>query len=171
MKIACDYPERVRKLVVVDIAPKTYPSSHDSEYVAMRSIDVGALSTRKEADQLLEPRVPDWGTRQFLLTNLVRSDSGTGFRWQVNIDALEENQREIEASPVGDGDRYDGPALFVMGGQSRYSTPEDYSKIRRLFPDCSIDVIPESGHNPHFEFREDFVSRVANFLNASDSGA
>ena len=36
MKLSCRYPDKVDKLVIVDIAPKTYPVSHDNDYEAMK---------------------------------------------------------------------------------------------------------------------------------------
>lgn len=169
MKIACDRPERVGGLVVVDIVPKRYPGSHDSEYDAMNSIDLGKLGSRKEADELLEKTVPDWGKRQFLLTNLAREENGPGFYWMANLEALEANQREIEGSPLDSADRFDGETLFVMGGRSSYSEPSDYPGLVRTFPNGTVEVIAESGHNPHFEFRDEFVSRVAKFLAKADA--
>ena len=169
MAIACFYPEKVRSLVVVDIVPKTYPSSHDSEYVAMRSIDLKALPSRTAADRFLVEAVPDWGKRQFMLTNLARREDGAGFRWIINIDALEANQREIEGSPIGDSDRFEGPTLFLMGGKSDYFDREaDRTLIERSFPDAELQIIEASGHNPHFECREEFVSRVAKFAEGLD---
>lgn len=170
MKIACERPERLRSLIVVDIAPKTYPSSHDSEYEAMRAIDLSALPSRTAADRFLVDAVPDWGKRQFLLTNLARRESGEGFRWIVNLEALEENQREIEASPIGSDHRFDGPTLFVVGGRSDYFDSSDIPSIERIFPNSIVQVIEASGHNPHFEFREEFVSRVAKFSETIEIG-
>ncbi len=171
MKIACDNSERVRRLVVVDIVPKRYPGSHDSEYDAMNAIDLEKLISRKEADELLMKNVPDWGKRQFLLTNLSRRREGPGFYWIANIKALEANRREIEGSPLILEDRFEGETLFVMGGKSKYSEPMDYPGLSRYFPNCVVEVMEESGHNPHFEFREEFVSRVAKFLDEDETCA
>ena len=170
MKISCRYPDKVDKLVVVDIAPKTYPGSHDNDYEAMRGLDLQRLKSRKEADEILESLIPDWAKRQFLLTNLRRDEEGTAFRWSVNLEALEANQREIESSPVADGDRFDGPTLFILGGRSSYTDDADILVIREILSDCRIVTIDGSGHNPHIEAREVFVSRVASFLSESDSG-
>ncbi len=169
MKIACETPGRVNRLVVVDIVPKRYPGSHDSEYDAMNSIDLERLAGRKEADKLLEKAVPDWGKRQFLLTNLARNKEGEGFYWMANIEVLEANQREIEGSPLNSEHRFDGETLFVMGGRSSHSEPSDYPGLSRTFPKSVIELIAKSGHNPHFEFREEFVSRVAKFLMGGDA--
>ena len=170
MKISCRYPDKVDKLVVVDIAPKTYPGYHDNDYEAMRGLDLQSLKSRKEADEILELMIPDWAKRQFLLTNLKRNEKGAGFRWSVNLEALEANQREIESSPLADCDRFDGPTLFVLGGRSSYTDDKDIPVIRDIFSDCRIITIDGSGHNPHIEAREVFVSRVASFLLGSDIG-
>ena len=168
MKISCRYPDKVDKLVVVDIAPKTYPGYHDNEYEAMRGLDLQSLKSRKEADEILELMIPDWAKRQFLLTNLKCNEEGTAFRWSVNLEALEANQREIESSPLADYDRFDGPTLFVLGGRSSYTDDKDIRVIREIFNDCRIITIDGSGHNPHID-AEVFVSRVASFLLGSDS--
>ncbi len=136
----------------------------------MNAIDLEKLGSRKEADELLEKAVPDWGKRQFLLTNLSRRKEGPGFCWVANIKGLEANQREIEGSPLGPEDRFEGETLFLMGGKSKYSEPSDYPGLSRYFPNCVVEVMEESEHNPHFEFREDFVSRVAKFLDGGDTG-
>lgn len=170
MKIACERPERLRSLIVVDIAPKTYPSSHDSEYEAMRQIDLTALPSRTSADRFLLEAVPDWGKRQFLLTNLAKREDGGGFRWIVNLDALEENQREIEGSPIGADHRFEGPALFIVGGRSDYFSDGDVSLVERSFPNAVVKTIEGSGHNPHFEFREEFISLVAKFSESIELG-
>ena len=54
MRFACEYPELVERLVLVDIAAKAYPPYHDAEFRAMQSIAVAELASRKEAEQLLE---------------------------------------------------------------------------------------------------------------------
>lgn len=171
MKISCRYPGKVDKLVVVDIAPKTYPGSHDNDYESMRELDLPSLNSRKEADEILESKIPDWAKRQFLLTNLRRDEEGSGFRWAVNLEALEANRREIESSPLVEGDKFDGPTLFILGGRSRYTDGEDIPVIRGVFSDCRIETIADSGHNPHIEAREAFVSLVASFLSRSESGS
>jgi len=163
MKIACERPERLRSLMVVDIVPKTYPSSHDSEYEVMRAIDLSTLPSRTAADRYLAEAVADWGKRQFLLTNLARREDGNGFRWIVNLEALEANQREIEASPIGAEHGFEGKTLFLMGGRSEYFHSEDVALIMRSFPNATLEVIEASGHNPHFECREEFVSLIAKF--------
>lgn len=164
MKLACENPERVKKLVVVDISPKLYPKTHDYEFVGMREVDLEGLKSRGVAEAVLERHVPDWGLRKFLLTNLERCKDGGGFRWSINLDAIEPRLREIEKSPLGVGQRFEGDTLFVMGGKSRYYAAEDIALVKEHFPASRVEVIGESGHNPHFECREVFVELVREWV-------
>src|SRR5690606_21607900 len=119
----------------------------DDEFAGMRSINLEDLKSRSEAEAALEPHVSSWAMRKFLSTNLVRDDGR--FRWSVNLDAIEPELRAIEKSPLSQEARYMGDTLFVMGGQSRYFSKEDAPTVRKHFPASAVEVIVESGHNPH----------------------
>ncbi|MGC4072611.1 MAG: alpha/beta fold hydrolase [Nibricoccus sp.] len=161
MLLACRHPERVDRLVVVDIAPKDYNSAaHRSEFAAMNELELRALQSRGEAELKFEARVGDWAMRKFLSTNLER-DAGTGtWRWLINLPVLTAALPELEKTPLGDGDRFTGPVLFVTGGKSRYVVPTDWAEIEKHFPKARLEVIADSGHNPHMETREAFVRAV-----------
>lgn len=164
MKLACEYPKAIRKLVVVDILPLRYPNNHDNDFAGMQAVDMDSLKSRTDAEAQLEPHVSSWAMRKFLLTNLEK-DSITGeFRWMVNVDAIVESQRDIESNPLEPGDSYDGDALFIMGGKSRYFVKEELPTLRAYFPSSALEVVPESGHNPHFECRERFVEILSRFI-------
>jgi pimeloyl-ACP methyl ester carboxylesterase len=161
MRIACSHPGRIERLIVVEVAPRAYPAGRwSAEFVALQGLDLGRLTSRSEAERLIEPAVPDWAMRKFLMTNLLRLEGG-GWRWMVNLPALAESLPEILRNPLGPGDVYPGPALFVAGGKSGYVQPGDGEAIRRHFPEARIEVIPEAGHNPHMEARAAFVRTVA----------
>ena len=63
-------------------------------------------------------------------------------------------------NPLEANDRFDGPATFILGGKSRFVEAGDHAIIRRHFPAATIRIMPESGHNPHIEAREEFVRTV-----------
>ncbi len=161
MLLACRHPERVERLVVVDIAPKDYNSAaHRSEFAAMNELDLRSLQSRGEAEMKFEARVGDWAMRKFLTTNLER-DAETGtWRWLVNLPVLTAALPVLEKTPLAEADRFAGAVLFVTGGKSRYVVPTDWERIERHFPKASLEVIAESGHNPHMETREAFVRAV-----------
>lgn len=160
MRLACRHPERLRHLVVVDIAPKDYHwKERPVELGALNALDLSRLASRAEAEQQLEPAVADWGLRKFYLTNLERTVDDR-WRWQVNLPVLTATVGELERSSLEPDDRYAGPALFIVGGKSRYVQTADADLIHRHFPAAKIAILAESGHNPHMEARAEFVRTV-----------
>lgn len=164
MRLACRRPDLVGRLVIVDIAPRDYFwIAHRGEFAAMNELELDGLQSRAEAEMRFEARVPSLGMRKFLTTNLERDEAGH-WRWTVNLPVLTEALPGLEANSLADGDRYAGPALFIVGGRSQYVHPDDHAVIRRHFPSARIEVISESGHNPHMETRERFVELVSGAL-------
>ena len=160
MLLACRHPERVERLIVVDIAPKGYLShGHRAEFAAMNELDLRMLQSRAEAELRFEARVADWAMRKFLVTNLERAEEG-GWKWQINLPVLTAALAELEKSPLTEADRFLGETLFIAGGKSRYVQPEDREGIERHFPQARFEVIADSGHNPHMEKRAEFVAAV-----------
>ncbi len=159
MLLACRHPGRVERLVVVDVAPRDYAEDRwRREFAALNRIDLARLRSRAEAEKLLEPEIPDWGLRKFLTTNLVHV--GDRWRWTVNLPALMAALPGLLANPLGPGDRFAAPALFLAGGNSEYVQPGDWPEIIRHFPAARLEIIAGSGHNPHLEAREAFVRAV-----------
>jgi esterase len=161
MLLACRQPERVERLVVVDIAPKDYSwgGKQRSEFAAMNGLDLAGLSSRAEAEKRLEAGVPDWAMRKFLTTNLERDGEGR-WRWTVNLAALTEALPALEKNPLQAEDRFAGPVLFITGGKSAYVPPGDHAAILRHFPAARIETLADCGHNPHMEARAALVALV-----------
>jgi len=164
MAFACRYPERVRRLIVVDTAPRAYEwVGGRPEFAAMNALDLRTLSSRADAERLMEPLVPDWGMRKFLTTNLERDEAGQ-WRWSINLAGITAALPVLEASPLAAGERFEGEAHFIVCGRSPYVRPEDHSLIRGHFPAAQITVLPKSGHNPHMEAREEFLRTVLRII-------
>lgn len=161
MELALSNPERVRRLVVVDIAPVAYPPRHGAELEAMHGLDPATVASRREADDRLADAVPDPAVRQFLLKNLVRS--GASFAWRLPLETIVEQYPQIAAAPPSPG-RYDGPTLFVRGGESDYLPDDAERVIRQRFPAARIETLAGAGHWVHVEAPERFVELVRGFL-------
>ena len=160
MLLACRQPERVERLIVVDIAPKNYSwPAHRASFAAMNELTLGDLHSRAEAEMRFEARVSSWATRKFLTTNLDRKPDGAWF-WQINLPVLTAALPILEKNPLGATDRFAGPTRFLAGEKSNYIEPSDHAAIRTYFPAAEIQVLPEAGHNPHMETREAFVRAV-----------
>ena len=164
MRYACERPDVVERLVIVDIAAKPYPPYHDNEFRAMKRIPVAELSNRKEAEELLEPMVPDWALRQFLLTNLVRDEASGAFRWQVNLDALHASLPHIRQNSLLETDRYAGPVLLVRGANSDFIDDDDVEEMLHWFPHLTESLVAGAGHNVHVENRKGFLLALQEWL-------
>lgn len=164
MLLACRHPERVARLLVVDIAPKDYQwIGHRASFAAMNELNLADLRSRADAELRFEGRVPSWSLRKFLTTNLERNEAGE-WRWTIDLPAITAALLTLERTSLAPGDRYAGPAAFISGGKSDYVSPEDHPAIRTHFPAARFTVLPESGHNPHMETREPFVAAVLGAL-------
>ncbi|MFA6961745.1 MAG: alpha/beta fold hydrolase [Opitutaceae bacterium] len=160
MLLACRHPERVERLIIVDIAPRDYLShAHRAEFAAMNELRLDTLQSRGEAELRFEARVADWAMRKFLTTNLERTEAGA-WKWQINLPVITTALPELEGNPLVSEDKFDGPVLFVTGGKSHYVREEDLSVITAHFPKVKVRTVAGSGHNPHMETRAEFVRLV-----------
>lgn len=163
MNLAVDHPERVQKLVVVDIAPRFYPVHHQTILKAFSEIDLASLKSRKEADDAMAVYIKDVGTRQFLLKNLTRTEGGEGFGWKINLPVIRENIENV-GEPLPEGAIFDKPTLFIAGANSDYIRKEDEALIREHFPQAKVVYIPGAGHWVHAEKPQEVVEAIKGFI-------
>lgn len=163
MNIASTYPDRVEKLIVVDIAPKVYPPHHQKIFEGFHSVDLKNLQSRSDADKQMSEVISNFGIRQFILKNLHRESDGT-FSWKLNLNAIENAANNIGDSSITESS-YEGPTLFIAGGASDYILQEDYSQIQTLFINSSVHTIENAGHWVHAEKPQELASMVITFLN------
>lgn len=161
MNFAVKYPDLLDKLVVVDIAPKSYPVHHDHILDGLHDIDLNTLTSRTEADKLLSRQVPEPDVRQFLLKNLARNSEGK-FEWRVNIHAIDEHIEEIGAGMQYEG-QFTGETLFVKGVRSNYYAPGDEENILKIFPAAQFATL-NTGHWVQAEDPKAFSETVLKFL-------
>ncbi len=165
MQFALSFPERVEKLVVVDIAPKRYENPEWEGYIkAMLSLDLHKLESRKEAERLLEKDIPDTIYRQFLLSNLVNVEDG-GYNWKPNLEGILEAERHICAEVTGSANSLE--TLFITGSNSTYVEDKDREFIKELLPASKFVIVTNAGHLIHIEAREKFIQIVGDFLESN----
>ena len=165
MQYALSFPERVDKLVVVDISPGAYKDPSWTRYLkAMLALDPSALSARNEADRLLKKEIPSKVYRQFLLSNLVSDEKGS-YRWRPNLAALLAARQEIAAPVSGPASQID--TLFIKGADSTYLKDEDLPEIDKLFPGARVATVAGCGHLVHIEARDKFNQLLQDFLRTS----
>jgi esterase len=166
MQVAITQPERVRRLIVADIAPVRYGRSHDGIITALLALDLRSLKNREHADQLLKKDVPERGIRQFLLKNLMR-DGSDGWAWRMNLAVIAELYDNILDAPSPE--LFNGPSLFIRGGVSDYIRDENRTPMMRQFPNMYFETIPKAGHWLHAEYPAIFNSLVEEFLRADET--
>ncbi|QYK41250.1 MAG: alpha/beta fold hydrolase [Paracoccaceae bacterium] len=162
MMLALTRPDLVRRMVVADIAPVAYTHDQTRHIDAMRSLDLGGLSSRAEADRRLALTTPDAALRAFFLQSLdLKSDPP---RWRLNLDVLAAEMPRIVGWPDAVDGRFDGPVLFLSGAESSYVRPDDRPAIRALFPAARFARIPGAGHWLHADKPREFEETLRVFL-------
>lgn len=161
MNFALAYPEKLSKLVVVDIAPKAYDVRHDYIVEGLKAVPVDAIQSRDEADEALSQHVSNPSVRQFLLKNLMRKPEG-GFTWRINLNVIDKNLELVGGGLLHQG-VFEKPTLFIRGSKSDYILDEDRALIKKIFPN-SILVTMDTGHWVQAEKPAEFVEVVLNFL-------
>jgi pimeloyl-ACP methyl ester carboxylesterase len=153
------HPDLVRSLVVVDIAPKDYGDlDRFVGYIdAMRSLPLGELTGRADAEERFAAAESDPGVRGFLLQNLRRS--GERWSWQANLelfaaDAARGPESRIADFPATGAPPWDGPVVWLVGGDSGYVRDEDGRAMRALFPRTRLVTVKGVGHWVHSEAPE-----------------
>ncbi|GAB3256292.1 alpha/beta fold hydrolase [Larkinella harenae] len=162
MQFAMNYPGQFSRLVVVDIAPKSYPIHHAELIRGLKAIDLSTLKSRNEADEILSQYEPLVYVRQFLLKNLYRTEEGQ-FDWRLNLPVIEQ-----ELQGIGDELQHvrsvTEPTLFIRGAKSRYIKDEDEAEIKRIFPNSTLETIEDAGHWVQAEKPDEFVDVLMRFL-------
>jgi len=163
MSLALEFPQRVQRLAVVDIAPVTYEGRLAQLLDALLDLPLQEIESRRHADELLAERVRDKAVRDHMLQNLQRTDNG--WRWRNNLRALRDGLDVISAFPdYAQGRIYPGRTLFIRGAASSYVQDEYLPDIRRFFPMAEITDIPRAGHWVYAEQPEAFLKVLRGFL-------
>lgn len=162
MFLATQYPEKVSKLIVADIAPRYYPPHHQTILEAINAVDFSNQPSRSAVEEQLMAALGDAGLVQFLAKNLYWKTPGQlDFRFNREVlTRLNDN--------VGEGlpaeAHYNGPALFIRGGNSGYIKARDVEDIKRQFPQSIVVTLKDAGHWLHAEKPQEFVESTLAFL-------
>jgi pimeloyl-ACP methyl ester carboxylesterase len=162
MQFALQFPKRVEKLIVADMASRAYAPAHENILAALLALDLPAFQTRHQIEDALAPGIPSLNLRRFLLKNLGRNDDGS-FKWKMNVRSLAENYSNLGVA-INAETAFAEPTLFIRGGKSSYLTAADEPEIRRLFPAAQFQTIPAVGHWVHADAPEEFLRLVLDFL-------
>ncbi|GAB52271.1 esterase [Atlantibacter hermannii] len=152
-------PERIDKLVAIDIAPADYKvRRHDEIFAAINAVTEAGATTRQEAAALMRQHIPEDGIIQFLLKSFAAGE------WRFNVPALWDQYPHIvgwDTVPA-----WDHPALFIRGGNSPYVDESHRDALLAQFPQARAHVIAGAGHWVHAEKPQAVVRAIRRYLEA-----
>jgi len=152
-------PERIDKLVAIDIAPVDYKvRRHDEIFAAINAVTEAGATTRQEAAALMRQHIPEDGIIQFLLKSFAAGE------WRFNVPTLWDQYPHIvgwDTVPA-----WDHPALFIRGGNSPYVDESHRDALLAQFPQARAHVIAGAGHWVHAEKPQAVVRAIRRYLEA-----
>jgi len=176
MWFASLFPEKVKKLVVVDISPRSYSlaegdsqiKQHQNIFKGLQSIPLYSISNRQEAEKLLSEYIDAPRVIQFLIKNLHRNHDKS-FNWKLNVDVLFQHLPSVLVGLEGEEQNlqlFKRPALFIKGSDSNYIQEKDEVMIKNCFSNVSIITIPDASHWVHADAPELFLKELTRFVNS-----
>lgn len=162
MDLAMNHPEKILKLVVVDMAPKKYPLQNKEVTDALLEINLNEIKTRKDVEHALAQKIKDAGTKQFLLKNLYWKENNI-LGWRFNLETISKNIDKM-SDAIDFIKPFEKPVLFIRGEKSNYITKDDEPLIKKYFPHAEIKTAPQSGHWVHADNPEWFFENCFEFL-------
>jgi len=165
MQFAMRHPDRVEKLIVVDMAMRAYADAHTHLIDAIMAIDLSTLQSRSEVNKALSSAIPQAMVRQFLLMNLIKSDINapeSSLAWRINLAALKANYPNLQQA-VCENAHYEKSCLFIRGEHSDYVQDADTEHIKTHFTNAQFASLP-TGHWVHAEQPRAFIEVVDSFL-------
>ena len=168
MELAVTQPERVRKLVVADVAPVTYTEHHQQILEALQQVVRQRCETRAAAEALLSDAIDDPGVVGYLLMGLERDAAREVYQWRFNLAGLADAYGRLREAPSEAGP-FQGPTLFLKGSESAYIQAAHEPEIQRRFPASQLVTVEDAGHWLHVDQRDQFNGAVRAFLLADQS--
>ena len=163
LELALSQPATVTGVAALDMAPRGSEPRYPGFVQAMKAINLAALPSRGDAVLQLERTLDtDRGTIQFLVKSLASVDP-SGWRWKLNLDALENEYDEIW-KPLVPGRTWNGPALFLYGAASDYFRTGDKELAKVFFPNAEFEAIEGAGHWLHAEKPAEVLAALNSWL-------
>ena len=160
MQFALDHPNQVKQLIVADIAPVTYKHHHHDIFNGFNAVTLDSITNRNDADRQMQPYINEKDIRSFILKNLIKKEAA--FVWRCNLKVLIDQYDEVLKGQQGPA--FNGPVLFIKGGDSSYINDSQSPIILRLFPHANVRVITRTTHWLHAQKPQIFNALVKRFF-------
>ena len=163
MQFAFEHPDKLSKLIVVDIAPRDYPPIQDAVIKGLLSVDLSVLKTRKKVVEQLSLHVKDAGTKLLLSKNLFWKEEDQ-LGWRFNLKILSEKYETIAKNIPTQKNNSPVQTLFIRGENSNYISESDKPVIFKMFPKTEFATVKNSGHWIHADKPNEFFEETMRFI-------
>lgn len=157
MALTAVAPEKIERLVVIDIAPVSYTARHhDQIFAALQAVIDKGMAQRQQAAQLMREMLNEEGVIQFLLKSF---HAGS---WRFNLPVLIKQYANIlgwQSVPP-----WPHPTLFIRGEHSSYIQDSNRDEIARQFPQARAYIVAGAGHWVHAEKPDAVVRAIKRFI-------
>lgn len=151
-------PQRVEKLIVIDIAPVAYQEHrHDQIFLALKEVTAAGIKQRQAAASLMHEFITE---EQDIIPFLVKSFHDG--EWRFDVPILCDQYSHIAGwQPVP---MWSHPVLFIRGESSPYIQDSYRADIVRQFPQARVHVISGCGHAVHAEKPDAVLRAIHRFI-------
>lgn len=170
MEFASLHPEKIKKLVIVDIAPRNYvkeefvqKNNHQEIINTLKNVDLSKYTNRKDALEDIVKIDPTKRLMFFMMKNIKKGKNGELF-WKININAIANNLNTILNKFSADLTKISCPTLFIKGENSPYLSESDFDYISSKIKDVKFEIIQDATHWVHGEKPDEFIEVVEKFI-------
>ena len=157
------YPQFVKQLFVVDIAPVDYPREKIEVVDYLLKIDIKNCKSRKDVDVKLSNYINDKELRSFLLQNL-NFNNGI-YSWSLDLNTIKMGMKYLRGFPIdliSNISHIDTVCIF--GEKSPYINKIYKDKFKTLFINVKFFKIDDAGHWLHVEKPQEFIKIISKNL-------
>src|SRR2546422_1346682 len=159
---AASHPDRVRGLVVVDVAPTVEPAGRDAIARQLTRRDFDSFEEGVTAARAFNPRRTLENIRERLRHALRQTSDG---RWTYKFDPAVFGAADLELEALWEEvRRIRAPTLLVRGGESPILAAATAERFRRELPGCAVAEVSGAGHSVMGDNPIGFVAAVRPFL-------
>ncbi|AMW78840.1 acyl-CoA esterase [Acinetobacter sp. TGL-Y2] len=160
MRLTQIAPERLQKLIVLDMAPFAYTENHhDLIFKALFAVDQAQVLTRQHATEIMKNDINENGVILFLLKSWSQGN------WLFNLNGLHQAYPHIIAWNAIS--TWTKSTLFLRGENSDYIAKQIHlDAISAQFSDSTVKTIEDAGHWLHAEQTEPVLNEIKRFLSS-----
>lgn len=152
MTLGILFNQYVKKIVIIDIAPKKY-NTHKHQYIfsAISQINNSKINDKNRIINILQQRDIELNIILFLLKSFRKG------KWIFNFDYIKKNYNDLCDWNILQ--KCWKPSLFIRGGLSNYIKDSYFETIYHQFPYAYIHTVPHAGHWVHYD-QPTYVSQI-----------